>query len=44
MTRGRFTVKLMKLKLQDLSLAWAPSGTLGGALNKYSLPYIILYS
>jgi len=44
MTRGRFTVKLMELKLQDLSLAWAPSEALGGALNKYSPSYVILYS
>jgi hypothetical protein len=44
MTRGGCSVKLMKLKLQDLSLAWAPSEALGGALNKYSFSYIILYS
>jgi hypothetical protein len=43
MNRGRFTLKLMKLKLQDLSLAWAHSKAQGGALNKYSLSYIILY-
>jgi hypothetical protein len=38
MTRSGFTVKLMKLKLQDLSL---PLALLGGGLNKYSLLYII---
>jgi len=41
--RGGFTVKLMKLKLQGHSLAWAPSKALGEALNKYSLSYLILY-
>jgi hypothetical protein len=41
---GRFTVKLIKLKLQGLSLAWVPSKALGAALNKYSLSHLILYS
>jgi hypothetical protein len=30
--RGGFTVKLMKLKLQDPSIAWSPSMALVGAL------------
>jgi len=41
---GDFTVKLKKPKLQGLSLAWANSKALGGALNKYSLAYLIVYS
>jgi hypothetical protein len=32
--KGRFTVKLMKLKLQGLSLAWASAKALEGALAK----------
>jgi hypothetical protein len=31
----------MKLKLQDPSLARAPTKALGGAINKYSLSYLI---
>jgi len=37
-------MKLMKLKFQGTSLAWDPSKVLGGALNKYSLLYLILYA
>ena len=33
----------MKLNFLDPSLAWVPSKALGGALNKYSLSYLILY-
>ena len=40
-SRGGFALKLMKLKLQDPSLARAPSKALGGAINKYPLSYLI---
>jgi hypothetical protein len=43
MQGGEFTVKLTKLKIQGPSLARAPSEAPGGALNKYSLSYLILY-
>ena len=39
--RGGFTVKLMKLKLEGPSLCRASYKALRGALNKYSLSYLI---
>jgi len=39
-----FAVKQQKHKLQGPSLARAPNKALGGALNKYSFLYLILYS
>jgi hypothetical protein len=36
-SRGGFTVKLKKIKLQGSSIARALSKALGGVLNKYSL-------
>jgi hypothetical protein len=36
-SRGRFTMRLMKLKHQGQSLAWAFSKVLGWIINKYSL-------
>jgi len=42
--RGGFTVKVMKLQLEGPAFARAPSKALGGALDKYSLSYQILYS
>jgi len=44
MSRGRLTMQLMKLNLQGPLLAQAPSKAVGGALNKYSLLCLILYS
>lgn len=41
---GGFTMKVMKLQLEGPSLARAPCKALGGALDKYSLSYQILYS
>jgi len=43
-SRRGLAVKLMKLQLQSPSLARAPSKALGGALNKYLLSFLILYS
>jgi len=44
--RGKFTMKLVKLKFQGPSLVQAPSKALKGALLKYSLAclFLILYS
>ena len=37
----RDLIRRLKVKLQGLSLAWAPCKALGGALLKYSILYLI---
>ena len=40
--KGKFTMKLMKLKLHSSSLAWDPSKALGRALAMNSQDHVFL--